>query len=98
MTARKTNKNSHRYASNDNHSATRKYIISTAYDLFREKGYAKASMSELARRINMDPSSLYYYFPSKEALLAELCIPQLILRRLINFALTPIAIQWLCMR
>lgn len=56
MTARKTNKNSHRYASDDNHSATRKYIISTAYDLFREKGYAKASMSELARRINMDPS------------------------------------------
>lgn len=75
MTARKTNKNSHRYTSDDNHSATRKYIISTAYDLFREKGYAKASMSELARRINMDPSSLYYYFPSKEALLAELCDP-----------------------
>lgn len=75
MTARKTSKNNHRYASDDNHSATRKYIISTAYDLFREKGYAKASMSELARRINMDPSSLYYYFPSKEALLAELCDP-----------------------
>ena len=64
----KPTKNAHRKHSVDDHSITRDSIISTAFDLFREKGYAKASVSELARRIGMDPSSLYYYFPSKEAL------------------------------
>lgn len=64
----------HRF-SEDSRSATRKNIISTALDLFREKGYAKASMSELARRIDMDPSSLYYYFPSKEHLLSVISVP-----------------------
>lgn len=73
-----TNKKSHhRHGAEDNHSITRDSIISTAFDLFREKGYAKASISELARRVDMDPSSVYYYFPSKEALLAEISEPQI---------------------
>ena len=66
----------HRRNANGSLSTTRDSIITTAYDLFREKGYAKASLSELARRIGMDPSSLYYYFPSKEALLAEIFNPE----------------------
>lgn len=66
----------HRRNTHENYSATRASIIATAYDLFREKGYAKASVSELARRIGMDPSSLYYYFPSKEALLSEIFNPE----------------------
>lgn len=70
-----TKKTSHRRNSDDSHSITRDSIISTAFDLFREKGYAKASISELARRVDMDPSSVYYYFPSKEALLAEISEP-----------------------
>lgn len=73
-----TNKKSHhRHGAEDHHSITRDSIISTAFDLFREKGYAKASISELARRVDMDPSSVYYYFPSKEALLAEISEPQI---------------------
>lgn len=78
--AKSTNKpakNAHRKYGVDDHSITRDSIISTAFDLFREKGYAKASISELARRIGMDPSSLYYYFPSKEALLAEISNPKI---------------------
>lgn len=58
--------------SRESRSSTRASIISTAYDLFQERGYAKTSISELARRVGIDPSTLYYYFPSKEALLAEL--------------------------
>lgn len=73
----KPTKNTHRKHGVDDHSITRDSIISTAFDLFREKGYAKASISELARRIGMDPSSLYYYFPSKEALLAEISNPKI---------------------
>lgn len=76
MTVHHVNKKSHhRHSAEDNHSITRDSIISTAFDLFREKGYAKASISELTRRVNMDPSSVYYYFPSKEALLAEISEP-----------------------
>lgn len=74
---KKPTKNAHHKHSVDDHSITRDSIISTAFDLFREKGYAKASISELARRIGMDPSSLYYYFPSKEALLAEISNPKI---------------------
>ena len=67
-----TNKKSHhRHGTEDNHSITRDSIISTAFDLFREKGYAKASMSELARRVDMDPSSVYYYFPQKKRFLQK---------------------------
>lgn len=51
--------------------------VATAIDLFREKGYANASLSELARRMGMDPSSLYYYFSSKAELLASLFKPDM---------------------
>lgn len=47
-------------------------IIAVASDLFRERGYAKTSFTEIARHINIDPSSLYYWFPSKEAILEYL--------------------------
>ena len=65
-----------RRTSHSNRSATRDGIITTAIDLFREKGYANSSMSEVARRVGIDPSSLYYYFPSKAAILAELFRPE----------------------
>lgn len=47
----------------------RNNIIATALNLFREKGYSRTSLSEIARQVGMDPSSLYYYFPSKIAVL-----------------------------
>lgn len=49
--------------------ATRENIISAATALFRQKGYARTALSEIARQAGMDPSSFYYYFTSKEALL-----------------------------
>lgn len=47
----------------------REHIIATAIKLFQERGYAKTSLSEIARQIGLDQSSLYYWFSSKEAIL-----------------------------
>ena len=49
--------------------STRESIIAVAIELFRTKGYGRTSLSEISRRAGIDPSSFYYYFPSKEALI-----------------------------
>ena len=54
---------------------TRNNIISVAIGLFRSKGYTRTSMSEIARQAGVDPSSFYYYFASKEALIENILSP-----------------------
>ena len=44
-------------------------VLDAAARLFREKGYASTSMRDIAAASGMLPGSLYYHFPSKEALL-----------------------------
>ncbi|MCL4800544.1 MAG: TetR/AcrR family transcriptional regulator [Burkholderiales bacterium] len=44
-------------------------ILDEAARLFRAKGYAAASMRDIAAAADMLPGSLYYHFASKEALL-----------------------------
>lgn len=44
-------------------------VLDAAARLFREKGYASTSMRDIASASGMLPGSLYYHFPSKEALL-----------------------------
>jgi AcrR family transcriptional regulator len=44
-------------------------ILTTAADVFYEKGYEGASMRDLSRRSGMSLAGLYYYFESKERLL-----------------------------
>ena len=46
----------------------RNAILLAAVELFKEKGYERASMNELARRLGGSKATLYGYFPSKEAL------------------------------
>jgi AcrR family transcriptional regulator len=46
----------------------RSAILSAAIELFKEKGYERASMNELARRLGGSKATLYGYFPSKETL------------------------------
>lgn len=48
--------------------ARRAAIIETAASLFQECGYEGASMNELAKRLGGSKTTLYGYFPSKEAL------------------------------
>lgn len=47
----------------------RQEILETALALFCEKGYERASIADLARRIGISQGLCYRYFPSKEALL-----------------------------
>ncbi len=44
-------------------------ILRGAAAEFRERGYAATRMEDIARRIEMTPGNLYYYFPGKHALL-----------------------------
>ena len=48
--------------------ARRGAIVHEAAKLFRELGYERASMNELAQRLGGSKATLYGYFPSKEAL------------------------------
>ena len=46
----------------------RNAIVEAAVELFKEKGYERASMNELARRLGGSKATLYGYFESKETL------------------------------
>jgi AcrR family transcriptional regulator len=46
----------------------RNAILEAALELFREQGYKRASMNELAKRLGGSKATLYGYFPSKEEL------------------------------
>jgi AcrR family transcriptional regulator len=43
-------------------------IVETARDIMREQGVATLNLNEIARRLKMQPPSLYEYFPGKMAL------------------------------
>ncbi len=47
-------------------------ILREALRLFAERGYAGASLRELARRVGMKQPSLYHYFKSKDELVEQL--------------------------
>lgn len=47
---------------------TRRRVVDEAIETFAELGFAGASVRDIARRARIRVSSLYHYFPSKEAL------------------------------
>ena len=47
--------------------------VDAAAAIFRERGYQGASTRDIADRLGIRQATLYYYFPSKEAALAEVC-------------------------
>lgn len=47
-------------------------IRESALTLFHERGYHAASVRSVAARARIDPAGLYYYYPSKQALLVSL--------------------------
>ena len=49
---------------------TRQRILDAARDLFYEKGYAATGLAEILQRAEANSGSFYYFFESKEALLA----------------------------
>lgn len=53
--------------------ALRGKILEAAHALFVNHGYEMLSMRKIARRIGYSATALYAHFPTKEALLQELC-------------------------
>jgi AcrR family transcriptional regulator len=49
---------------------TRRIILRNAYTLFGEKGYAKATMRELAAKAGVGLGTIFQHFPDKPSLLA----------------------------
>src|SRR5208283_2688922 len=54
-------------------SGRRGAIVNALRHLIQEKGYAEITLTYLAKRSGMSVSHFLYYFPSKEAVLEELC-------------------------
>jgi len=52
--------------------ATRQRVLDVTSDLFRRNGYQATSMRDIAAAVGMKSGSLYYYYDSKEALLAAI--------------------------
>ena len=49
---------------------TKKRIVNSAIDLFSANGYGETSVRDIAEKVGVKTSSLYYYFESKEAILS----------------------------
>lgn len=54
-----------------NAAQTRELILDTALPLFLEQGYEATRMEEIAERADIGTSTLYRYFPTKDALVLE---------------------------
>jgi AcrR family transcriptional regulator len=50
----------------------RERILGAAQDVFGKRGYTAATIPELAAAAELAPGTLYLYFPSKDAIYAEL--------------------------
>jgi TetR/AcrR family transcriptional repressor of nem operon len=48
-------------------------LITTASQLFRERGFEAVSVAEIAKRAGLTHGAFYSHFPSKESLAAEAC-------------------------
>src|ERR1044072_1077646 len=53
----------------DRDEAVRRRIIRAAAEIYREHGYERAGMTDIARRLGMTAPALYWYFRSKEEIL-----------------------------
>ena len=51
--------------------ATRVRVLDAAAKVFREKGYIGAPLSDIAKAAHLKAGSLYYHFPSREAMVEE---------------------------
>lgn len=51
---------------------SKEYILLSAAQVFREKGFHGASMADIAEAVNLQKASLYHHFASKQEILLEL--------------------------
>ncbi len=55
------------------HAVKRSALLREAAAAFTRKGFHAASLDDIAQRLGVTKAALYYYFPSKQALLRECC-------------------------
>ncbi len=55
--------------------ATRGRILDVALELFSRRGYEGTSIRDIAERMELTKAAVYYHFPSKEDLLADVLSP-----------------------
>jgi AcrR family transcriptional regulator len=48
-------------------------IMETADTLFRQLGYAKTTVADIASELRMSPANIYRFFPSKTAIVQAMC-------------------------
>ena len=51
---------------------TRRAVLTSAMDMFYEKGYSKTTFDEIAKRINLTKGAVYWYFRNKPDIVAAL--------------------------
>jgi AcrR family transcriptional regulator len=54
---------------------TREKIRAVALELFSTRGFDQTSLREIAERVGLTKASLYYHYPSKQALLSAIVAP-----------------------
>jgi len=54
---------------------TRETIRAVALELFSSRGFEQTSLREIAERVGLTKASLYYHYPSKQALLIAIVDP-----------------------
>src|SRR5579875_3371993 len=70
-------------AEREEHAEARcEQILEAALRVFSRRGFAEATMEEVAGEAGLAKGSLYLYFPSKEAVLEQLLVKNLIFPRL----------------
>jgi len=52
---------------------TRARILTTAEALFRQLGFAKTAVADIAAELSMSPANIYRFFPSKNAIVEAIC-------------------------
>ena len=58
--------------------ATRDRILEVALELFGRQGYEGTSIRDIAERMGLTKAAVYYHFPSKEDLLADVLSPAMV--------------------
>ncbi len=54
------------------HNAKREHILKTAARIFADIGFARASMSQIAKECGISKANIYHYYDSKDALLFDI--------------------------
>lgn len=62
-----------RKATTSDLETTKLHIIETAESLFRQVGYAKTTVTDIAKDLGMSQANIYRYFPSKASINEAIC-------------------------